>query len=63
MKPPDPSLGNLKPLEPEPSLTRWAIDHTQVGNKIILNTVEYVGSCHSFRQIFPISEVDQQDHH
>ncbi|KHJ32457.1 putative tkp3 protein [Erysiphe necator] len=41
MKPPDPSLGNLQPIQPAPPLTRWGIDHTQVGPKIILNAIEY----------------------
>ncbi|KAI0993586.1 hypothetical protein K3495_g14598, partial [Podosphaera aphanis] len=41
MKPPDPALGNLTPLLPPPPLTRWGIDHTQVGPQILLNAVEY----------------------
>ncbi|KAI0994299.1 hypothetical protein K3495_g13883 [Podosphaera aphanis] len=41
MKPPDPSLGNLTPLQPAPPLTRWGIDHTQVGPKVLLNAIEY----------------------
>ncbi|KAI0999844.1 hypothetical protein K3495_g8354, partial [Podosphaera aphanis] len=28
MKPPDPTLGDLTPIQPAPPLTRWAIDHT-----------------------------------
>ncbi|KAI0998003.1 hypothetical protein K3495_g10186 [Podosphaera aphanis] len=41
MKPPDLSLGNLTPLQPAPSLTRWGIDHIQVGPKVLLNAIEY----------------------
>lgn len=41
MKPPDPSLGNLQLIQPPPPLTRWGINHTQIGKKIILNTIEY----------------------
>ena len=41
MKPPDPSLGNLRPIQPPPPLSRWGIDHTQVSQKILLNAVEY----------------------
>ncbi|KAI1002954.1 hypothetical protein K3495_g5252 [Podosphaera aphanis] len=41
MKPPDPTLGDLIQIQPSPPLTRWAIDHTQIGPKILLNAVEY----------------------
>lgn len=41
MKPPDPSLGNLQPIQPAPALTRWGIDHTQTGQYYSLNTTEY----------------------
>ena len=41
MSRPDPSLGDLRPIQPAPPLTRWGIDHTQVGHKILLNAVEY----------------------
>lgn len=41
MSPPDLSLGDLRPIQPAPPLTRWGIDHTQVGPKILLNAVEY----------------------
>ncbi|POS82548.1 hypothetical protein EPUL_005935, partial [Erysiphe pulchra] len=41
MKPPDPSLGNLRPIQPAPPLTRWGMDHTQIGQKILLNAIEY----------------------
>lgn len=41
MRPPDPALGNLTPLLPAPPLTRWGIDHTQIGTGILLNAVEY----------------------
>ncbi|KAI1004357.1 hypothetical protein K3495_g3855 [Podosphaera aphanis] len=64
MKPPDPSLPDLKPLSPAPPLTRWGIDHTQIGSKYILNAVEYgtgwlesrfVGST-SFSDTIPLLE-------
>ncbi|KAI0999097.1 hypothetical protein K3495_g9099 [Podosphaera aphanis] len=41
MKPPDPTLGDLTSIQPAPPLTRWAIDNTQIGPKILLNAVEY----------------------
>lgn len=41
MKPLDPSLVNLRPIQPAPPLTRWGIYHTFVGSKVILNAVEY----------------------
>ncbi|KAI0998222.1 hypothetical protein K3495_g9972 [Podosphaera aphanis] len=41
MRPSDPSLGNLRPIQPAPPLTRWGIDHTQAGPKILLNAIEY----------------------
>ena len=41
MRPPDQSLGNLRPIQPPPPLTRWGIDHTYVGSEILLNAVEY----------------------
>lgn len=41
MSPQDPILDNLRPIQLAPPLTRWGIDHTQVGPKIILNSVEY----------------------
>ncbi|KAI1003153.1 hypothetical protein K3495_g5050 [Podosphaera aphanis] len=40
MKPPDPTLGDLTPIQPAPPLTRWAIDHTQIGPKILVNAVD-----------------------
>ncbi|KAI0993835.1 hypothetical protein K3495_g14349, partial [Podosphaera aphanis] len=64
MKPPDPSLPDLKPLSPAPPLTRWGIDHTQIGSKYILNAIEYgtgwlesrfVGST-SFSDTIPLLE-------
>ncbi|KAI1001154.1 hypothetical protein K3495_g7045 [Podosphaera aphanis] len=41
MKPPDPSLPGLQPLLPAPPLTRWGINHTQLGSFYILNAIEY----------------------
>ncbi|KAI1004419.1 hypothetical protein K3495_g3793 [Podosphaera aphanis] len=41
MKPPDPALGNLTPIKPTPPLTRWGIDHTQIGSQILLHAIEY----------------------
>ncbi|KAI0999370.1 hypothetical protein K3495_g8827 [Podosphaera aphanis] len=41
MSPPDPSLGDLRPIQPAPPLTPWGIDHTQIGSKILLNVVKY----------------------
>ncbi|KAI0995043.1 hypothetical protein K3495_g13137 [Podosphaera aphanis] len=41
MKPPDPTLPDLQPLLPAPPLTRWGIDHTQLGSYYILNAIEY----------------------
>lgn len=40
MKPPGLTLGNLRPIQPMPFLTRWGIDHIQVGKNILLNAVE-----------------------
>lgn len=40
-QPPDPSSGNLRPIQPAPPLTRWGIDHTQVRPKILLNAIQY----------------------
>ncbi|KAI1006983.1 hypothetical protein K3495_g1237 [Podosphaera aphanis] len=41
MKAPDPALGNLVPILSAPPLTRWGIDHTQIGSQILLHAVEY----------------------
>lgn len=41
MMTPDRSLGDLRPIQPAPPLTRCGIDQTQVGSKYLLNAVEY----------------------
>jgi hypothetical protein len=41
MKRPDPTLPNLVPIKPSPSLTRWAIDYTFWEGIFIFVMVEY----------------------
>lgn len=41
MMSPDQSLGILRPIQPTPPLTRWGVNHTLIGQTILLNAVEY----------------------